>query len=265
MGLLGGKNALVLGVANHNSIAWGIAQAFKLEGADVGLTYATERLENSVSSLAKSIGCGFVERCDVSKDEDIARLVGEANAAFGSIDILVHSIAFARRGELTGQFYNTTREGFHEAMDISVYSLVALVKALLPIMKQGGAVLAMSHHGSQQVFPNYNVMGVAKAALEASIRYLAADLGQQGIRVNAISAGPMNTLSARGIPGFVEMHTASRDIAPLRRNVTPDDIGKAAVYLCSGQSAAVTGQIHYVDAGLSTVAFAKGSEPNLGA
>lgn len=237
MGLLEGKTALVLEVADKNSIAWVIAQAFKAQGASIGLTYAMDRLENSVSSLARSIGCGFVERCDVSQDYDIARLAREAKDEFGSLDILVHSIEFAWREELTVPFYDTTREEFHKAMDIRVYSLSAMVKALLPIMRPGGAVLAMAHHGSQQVIPNYRMMEVAKAVLEAEVSFLAADLGPKDIRVNAISAWPMNTLSARGSSGFIGMPSASGGC-----NVTLEGIGNEAVYLCSSQSAGVTGR-----------------------
>ena len=257
-GLLEGKKALVFGVANERSIAWGIAQELNNHGAKVGFSYAMPELEKRVRPLAESLGSDFVEKCDVSSDAEIAEVMGKAQVKYGKIDILVHSIAFANSEELKGPFYNTSRAGFHTAMDVSVYSLVALVKAALHIMNQNGSVLTMTHHGSQQIFENYNVMGTAKAALEATVRALAFDLGKDyKVRVNAISAGPINTLSARGISGFSSILDESERVAPLGRNVTPTDIGKAAVYLCSDLAAGVTGQVHYVDAGLSTVAFTR--------
>jgi len=255
MGLLDGKTALIFGVANDHSIAWGIAQAFAREGATLGFSYAGEALERRVRPLAASVGSTFIEPCDVSKDEDIAAVMENAKTALGGIDILVHSIAFANREELGGAFYDTSREGFHLAMDISVYSLTALTRAALPIMRENGSVLTLTYLGSLRAFPNYNVMGVAKAALEASVRYLALDLGadDKRIRVNAISAGPLRTLSAAGVSGFKGLHSRFREIAPLHRNVTIDDIGNAAVYLCSHLGAGVTGEVHYVDAGYNIV------------
>ena len=198
MSLLKGKTALVFGVANQRSIAWGITQAFQEQGATIGLSYAGEALERRVKPLAESIDCTFVEQCDVSKDEDIERVTQRAVDSFGEIDILVHAIGFANRDELTGPYYNTSREGFHLAMDISVYSFTALAKAFQPYLRSGGSLLTMTAYGSEKVSPNYNVMGIAKAALEASVRYLAYDLGNQGVRVNAISAGPVRTLAAAG-------------------------------------------------------------------
>jgi len=255
MGLLDGKTALIFGVANDHSIAWGIAQAFAREGGTLGFSYAGEALERRVRPLATSVGSTFIEPCDVSKDEDIAAVMKKAKDALGGIDILVHSIAFANREELGGAFYDTSREGFHLAMDISVYSLTALTRAALPIMRENGSVLTLTYLGSLRAFPNYNVMGVAKAALEASVRYLALDLGadDKRIRVNAISAGPLRTLSAAGVSGFKGLHSRFREIAPLHRNVTIDDIGNAAVYLCSHLGAGVTGEVHYVDAGYNIV------------
>ena len=249
MGLLEGKTALIFGLANKNSIAWGVAQAFHREGATIGISYAGEMLKRRVDPLAESIGCDFVEECDVSKDEDIEAVAAKAAERFGKIDILVHSIGFANRDELKGPFYNTSREGFHLAMDISVYSFVALAKAFQPLMNQGGALLTMTYHGSVKVTPNYNVMGVAKAALESSTRYLAHDFGPQGVRVNAISAGPIRTLAAAGVGGFKQMYKAFEEMAPLHENVTIEDVGNAAVFLSSDMSARTTGEIFYVDSG----------------
>lgn len=249
MGLLEGKTALIFGLANKNSIAWGIAQAFHREGATIGISYAGEILKRRVDPLAESIGCDFVEECDVSKDDDIAAVTAKAEARFGTIDILIHSIGFANRDELKGPFYNTSREGFHLAMDISVFSFVALAKAFQPLMNPGGAMLTMTYHGSVKVTPNYNVMGIAKAALEASTRYLAHDLGPQGIRVNAISAGPIRTLAAAGVSGFKSMYKLFIEMAPLHENVTIEDVGNAAVFLSSHLSARTTGEVFYVDSG----------------
>ena len=249
MDLLAGKTALIFGLANKNSIAWGVAQAFKREGATIGISYAGEILKRRVEPLAESIGCDFVEECDVSKDEDIERVVAKTKERFGKIDILVHSIGFANRDELRGPFYNTTREGFHLAMDISVYSLVALARAYQPLMNPGGAILTMTYAGSQKVTPNYNVMGIAKAALEASTRYLAYDFGTQNVRVNAISAGPIRTLAAAGVGGFKTMYKAFEEMAPLHENITTEDVGNAAVFLSSHLSARTTGEVFYVDSG----------------
>ncbi len=260
MGLLTGKNALVFGLANDKSIAWGITQAFAREGAQIGISYAGEMLEKRVRPLAAQVGAEFVEQCDVASDEQIAAVAEKARARFGEIDILVHSIGFANKDELQGQFYNTSRAGFHLAMDISVFSFVALAKAFQPFMRKGGALLTLTYYGSVKVAPNYNMMGVAKAALEASTRYLARDFGPQGVRVNAISAGPVRTLAAMGVSGFRDMHKNFAEMAPLRENITIEDCGNAAVYLCSDWAAHVTGEIHYVDSGYNIMAA---PEPNV--
>ncbi len=254
MTLLEGKRALIFGVANDHSIAWGIAQAFHEFGAELAFSYAVEALERRVRPLAESVGSGFVEKCDVSSDEDIDALFEKVEQEFDSIDILVHAIAFAGRDELKGAFYETTREGFRTAMDISVYSLTALARKCLPLMNDGGSMITMTYYGSEKVAPNYNVMGVAKAALEATTRYLAADLGPEGIRVNAISAGPIRTLSAAGVSGFRRMYREFADMAPIRRNITPEDVGSAAVWLASDLSAAVTGEVVFVDGGYNILA-----------
>lgn len=254
MGLLSGKKALVLGVANDHSIAWGIAKALHAEGAELGFNFLGEALERRVRPLAESVGAKLVEPLNVQSDEEIEQFMARAKEVFGSIDILVHAIAFASRDALNGPYMKVTREGFAQALDISAYSLTAVLKGAESILNDGAAVLTLTYHGSQQVVQNYNVMGVAKAALEASVRYLAYDLGARGIRVNAISAGAIRTLSASGIANFRTLHKQFADVAPLRRNVTAEDVGKAALWLCSDLSSAVTGEVIYVDAGFHNVA-----------
>ncbi|MGD2155810.1 MAG: enoyl-ACP reductase [Anaerolineales bacterium] len=251
MKLLEGKTALIFGLANKRSIAWGIAQAFHQHGAKMGFSYAGEALERRVKPLAESIGVTFVEPCDVTKDEQILTIAEKAKQVFGGIDILVHSIGFAERDDLEGSFYETSRQGFHTAMDISVYSFTALAQAFQPILRSGGALLTMTYYGSVKVAPRYNVMGVAKAALEASVRYLAYDFGPENIRVNAISAGPIRTLAAAGVSGFKLMYRQFSDYAPLQENIEIEDVGGAAVYLCSDMASKITGEIHYVDAGFN--------------
>lgn len=253
MSLLQGKNALIFGLANDRSIAWGITKAFHDHGAAIGLSYAGEVLERRVRPLAESIGCTFVESCDVTSDEQIVATAQKAAERFGGIDILVHSIGFANRDELTGPYYNTSRAGFHLAMDISVYSFTALAQAFQPYLRPGAALLTLSYYGAEKVAPHYNVMGVAKAALEASVRYLAYDLGPQGVRVNAISAGPIRTLAAAGVSGFKTMYRRFSEFAPLHENVTIDDVGNAAVFLCSDLSARITGEVLFVDSGYNII------------
>lgn len=249
MTLLNGKTALIFGVANDHSIAWGIAQAFHQYGAQIGLSYAGEALEKRVRPLAEQINCTFVEACDVASDEQIRTVAQKAADTFGKIDILVHAIAFANREELTGAYYNTSRAGFHLAMNISVYSFTALAQAFQPLLNPGGSLLTLSYYGAEKVVPNYNVMGVAKAALEASVRYMAADFGPQGVRVNAISAGPIRTLASAGVSGFKNLYRQFAEIAPLRQNITIEDVGGTAVFLASELGSKVTGQVIYVDSG----------------
>lgn len=251
MGLLEGKNALVFGLANERSIAWGITQAFHREGARLGMSYAGEALERRVKPLAEKVGCDWVEQCDVTKDDEITAVAEKAARQFGKVDVLVHSIAFAGREELTGPFYNTSREGFKNTLDISVFSFIALTRAFLPLMNPGASVLSLTYYGSVKVAPHYNVMGVAKAALESSTRYLAYDLGPQKIRVNAISAGPIRTLSAAGVGGFRDMYKHFADMSPMRENITIEDVGNAAVFLASDLSARITGEVLYVDSGFN--------------
>ncbi|MDX1615456.1 MAG: enoyl-ACP reductase [Candidatus Promineifilaceae bacterium] len=249
MKLLEGKKALIFGLANKYSIAWGIAQALHAQGADVGFSYGLPQLERRVRPLADSLGVDFVELCDVSKDNEISEVFSKAREHFQTIDILIHSVAYANQDDLKGRFVDTSREGFATAMDISVYSLVALARQATELMPDGGSMLTMTYYGAVKAVPHYNVMGVAKAALEASVRYLAADLGPDNIRVNAISAGPIKTLSAAGISGFRKMLTYVEERTPLRRNVDQDEVGNAALWLCSELASGVTGEVVYVDAG----------------
>lgn len=258
MSLVEGKKALIIGVANDHSIAWGIAQALKGAGAELGFSYFGEQLERRVRPLAERVGASLVAPCDVTSDADIDALMDQARDQWGRIDILIHAAAFANREELNGSFLKTTRAGFQLALDASAYSLIGLVKAAneRDLLPDPASILTLTYHGSTKVIPNYNVMGVAKAALEASVRYLAADLGPRGIRVNAISAGPIRTLAASGIANFRAMHSQFKDVAPLRRNVTIEDVGNSALWLCSDLGSAVTGQIVYVDAGGSIMGLA---------
>jgi len=253
MSLLQGKTALIFGLANDRSIAWGITKAFFDHGAQVGISYAGEALERRVRPLAESVGCGFVQECDVSSDDAIRLTADKAREHFGGVDILVHSIGFANRDELNGPYYNTSRAGFHLAMDISVYSFTALASAFQPLLRPGGALLTLTYYGAEKVAPHYNVMGVAKAALEASVRYLAYDFGPQNIRVNAISAGPIRTLAAAGVSGFKTMYRRFSDFAPLHQNVTIEDVGNTAVFLCSDLAVKTTGQVIYVDSGYNII------------
>jgi len=252
-GLLAGRNVLIFGVANDHSIGWGIARALHAAGANVGFSSIEMLIEKRVRPLAESIGSTFVEPCDVQDDADIARVFERWQKEVGRLDVLVHAVAFAKREDLVGRFLDTSRDGFALALDVSAYSLVGLARAAAPLMGEGGSIVTLSYYGAEKVVPNYNVMGVAKAALEASVRYLAADLGPEGIRVNAISAGPIRTLAASGVSGFRTMYGKFRDYAPLRRNVTIDDVGASAVYLASDLSAGVTGEVLYVDAGYSVI------------
>ena len=253
MPTLEGKRALVLGVANERSISWAIARELRTQGARLALTFLGESLERRVRPLAAEIGAELVLPCDVADDAQVETLFAEIARSWNGLDILVHGIAFANRDDLTGRFVDTGREGFRIALDVSAYSLVALARGARPLMLDagGGSIVTLTFAGSERVFPNYNVMGVAKAALEASVRYLAADLGPDGIRVNAISAGPIKTLSAAGIRNFRDMLRVAEDRAPLRRNVTTEDVAHTAALLLGPGGAAITGQVVYVDAGLS--------------
>jgi enoyl-[acyl-carrier protein] reductase I len=250
MSLLSGKLGIVFGVANKRSIAWAIAQAWSREGATLAFTYQGERLKENVEELAGTFGADtLILPCDVTRDEDIAHVFKAAGEKFGRLHLMLHSVAYAPKDALEGEFVNTSREAFRVAHDVSAYSLVALARAATPLMTEGGSIVAMTYYGAEKVVPHYNVMGVAKAALEASTRYLAYDLGPKKIRVNCISAGPMNTLAARGISGFTEMLKHYEAHAPLKRNVLPEELGATGVFLASDGAAAITGQVVYVDSG----------------
>ena len=247
------KKVVIFGLANDRSIAWGIAEAMHKQGARLAFSYAGEVLEKRVRPLAESIGAELVVSCDVTDDNQITAAFEQIKAKWETVDVIVHSIAFAQKEDLEGRFVETSRKGFSLAMDVSAYSLVALARAALPLMPNGGAILTLSYYGADKVVPGYNMMGVAKAALESSVRYLAADLGEQNIRVNAISAGPIKTLAFAGIKGSKSMLHIYQERAPLRRNVTQEEVGKAALFLCSDLGSGVTGEVTYVDAGYNVI------------
>jgi len=248
--LLDGKHGLVLGIANKRSLAWGIAQAAHREGARLAVTYQGERLEENVRELAQGLRDPLILPCDVTRDEDLKSVAGSIGREFKSLDFVVHAVAFALREELDGEFVNTSREGYRVAQDISSYSLTALARETAGLMEdRGGSIVTLSYLGGERVVPHYNVMGVAKAALERSVRYLAADLGPRGIRVNAISAGPIKTLAAAGVHGLSKMLEYHRTQAPLRKNTEQDEVGDAALFLLSSLSRGVTGEVIHVDGG----------------
>jgi len=250
MPMLDGKTGIVFGVANKRSIAWAIAQAWHKEGAKLAFTFQGERVKENVAELAGTFGADtLILPCDVTKDDEIANVFKTVGEKFGKLNLLLHSVAYAPKDALEGEFVNTTREAFRVAHDVSAYSLVALARAAAPLMTDGGSIVAMSYYGAEKVVPHYNVMGVAKAALEASTRYLAYDLGTKKIRVNCISAGPVNTLAARGISGFQQMLKHYEEHAPLKRNVLPEELGATGAFLASDGAAAITGQVIYVDSG----------------
>jgi enoyl-[acyl-carrier protein] reductase I len=248
------KKVLILGVANERSIAWSIAQALRREGADLAFTYVNEAIEKRVRPLAESIQCETVLPCDVQSDEQLDNLFSEIKTRWGRLDGIVHSLAYAERDDLQNRFSRVTRSGFKLALDVSAYSLIAVAGRAESLMSEGGAILTLSYLGAERVVANYNVMGVAKAALEASVKYLASDLGGSNIRVNAISAGPIKTLAASGIPQFRELLGAFVEKAPLKRNVTLDDVANSALYLLGPLGSGVTGEIVYVDCGYNIMA-----------
>jgi len=267
MGLLSGKKILVTGVLSNRSIAYGVAKAARREGAELALTYQNERFKDRVTDMAKELGSSLALPCEVTSDSEIDALFAELKKAWGGLDGLVHAIAFAPREAIAGDFLEgISREAFRQAHDISAYSFAALAKGALPLLHKSSALLTLTYLGSTRVVPNYNTMGLAKASLEAAVRYLAASLGPQGIRVNGISAGPIKTLAASGIAGFGKILKFVEEQAPLRRNVTTEDVGNAAVFLLSELAAAITGEILYVDGGFSHVvagmaAPSSGTEP----
>ena len=251
MGLMDGKVVLVFGVANKNSIAWGITKRLHDEGATIALSYGDPVLEKRVFPLAEEIGCDFVELCNVSNDEQLDTVFAKVKERYGRIDTLIHCVAFANREDLGGRFVDISREGFKMALDISAYSLVAMAKRAEPLMSEGGSILSLTYYAAEKVMPKYHVMAVAKAALETITRYLANDLGPKGIRVNAISAGPIKTLAAAGVPGFRLMLKYSEKASPLRKLVSQEEVGNAALFLSSDLGSAVTGEVMHVDAGFN--------------
>ncbi|WP_440997338.1 enoyl-ACP reductase FabI [Arhodomonas sp. SL1] len=257
MGFLEGKKALIVGVASNRSIAWGVAEAMAQQGAEIALTYQNDKLKARVEQCAEVCGSRIVLPLDVTRDEEIEAVLAELERQWDGLDIVVHAVGFAPREELEGSFVdNTTRGGFQMAQDISAYSFVALAKAARPMMKgRGGSLLTLTYLGGERALPNYNVMGPAKAALEACVRYMAYDLGPEGTRVNAISAGPIRTLAASGIGNFRKMLDYNAQAAPLRRNVTPEDVGKAGAFLCSDLASGITGEVVHVDGGFHAVAL----------
>ncbi len=254
--LLEGKHGLVLGIANKRAIAWGIAQAAEREGARLAVTYQGERLEENVRELAEKLRDPLILPCDVTRDEELAALADSVRREFGRLDFVVHAVAYALREELDGEFLSTSREGYRVAQDVSSYSLTALARATTPLMEGGGSILTLSYLGGERVVPHYNVMGVAKAALEMSVRYLAADLGPKGIRVNAISAGPVKTLAASGVHGLSKMLEYHRAHAPLRKATELEELGDAALFLVSSLSRGITGEVIHVDGGFHVMGMA---------
>jgi enoyl-[acyl-carrier protein] reductase I len=255
-GLFQGKRVLVFGVANERSIAWGMAKAMHEAGAELGFTFAGEVLEKRVRPLAESVGARFTLPCDVTDDEQVAAVFDHVRATWDAFDVLIHAIAFADRADLEGRFVDTSRAGFLKAMNVSVYSLVDLSRAAAPLLApRRGNIITLTYFGAEKVVANYNVMGVAKAALEAAVRYLAADLGPDGVRVNAISAGPIKTLASAGVRGFKSILGFTEERAPLRRNVTQEDVAGAALFLCGPLGAGVTGEVLHVDSGYNILAL----------
>lgn len=248
-GLMDGKRVMVFGVANERSIAWGISQAMFEEGARLGFNYLGEALERRVRPLAASVNADLVVPCDVTDDEQVARTFAQIKEQWGGLDVLVHSVAYANKEDLGGRFSDTTREGYLRAVEISAYSLVHLAREARPLMDEGASIITMTYYGAEKAVPNYNIMGVAKATLEASVRYLAADLGPDGIRVNAVSAGPIKTLAASGVKNFRKLLSIAEERAPLRRNVTQEEVGKTALFLCSDMGSGITGEVVHVDSG----------------
>jgi enoyl-[acyl-carrier protein] reductase I len=249
---LTGKNALVTGIANNRSIAWGIAQQLHAAGANLGITYLPDekgRMEGKVRELTEPLNPKLFVPCNVQNDQQVAETFEAVKAQWGKLDVLIHCLAFANRDDLTGDFSNTSREGFQTALDISAYSLVKLAQAAKPLMSEGGSIVTLTYLGGVRVVPNYNVMGIAKAALEMNVRYLAAELGPQNIRVNGVSAGPIRTLASSAVGGILDMIHHVEAVAPLRRTVTQTEVGNTTAFLCSDLSSGITGQILYVDSG----------------
>lgn len=248
-GMMEGKRAMIFGLANKRSIAWGISEALHQQGARLGFNYLGEALEKRVRPLAEEVDADIVVPCDVTDDQQVSDVFQEIEKTWGGLDVLVHSVAWANKDDLGGRFSDTTRAGYLKALEISAYSLVHLAREARPLMKDGGSIVTMTYYGSEKVVPNYNIMGVAKATLEASVRYLADDLGTDGIRVNAVSAGPIKTLAAAGVKDFRKLMSIVEEKAPLRRNVTQEEVGQTALFLVSDMGAAITGEVIHVDSG----------------
>jgi enoyl-[acyl-carrier protein] reductase I len=258
MGILSGKKALIVGLASNRSIAYGIAKAFHEQGAELAFTYQNEKLKQRVEKMAADFNSTLTFPCDVASDQEIQAVFEQLGSHWDHLDTVVHSVAFAPADQISGDYIDSaTREGFHIAHDISAYSLVALSKAALPLMQEtNGSILTLSYYGAEKAVPNYNVMGIAKASLEASVRYLASSLGSRGIRVNAISAGPIKTLAAAGIKDFRKIQSAYANVTPLQRNITAEEVGNTAAFLCSSMASGITGEVVHVDAGYHAVAMA---------
>ncbi|MDL2407448.1 enoyl-ACP reductase FabI [Rhizobium calliandrae] len=262
-GLMAGKRGVILGVANNRSIAWGIAKACSEAGAEIALTWQGDALKKRVEPLAQELGAFMAGHCDVTEPATIDAVIDTLEAKWGKIDFVVHAIAFSDKDELTGRYVDTSRDNFARTMDISVYSLIAVAQRAERIMNDGGSMITLTYYGAEKVMPNYNVMGVAKAALEASVRYLAVDLGGRGIRVNAISAGPIKTLAAAGIGDFRYILKWNEYNAPLKRTVSIDEVGNSALYLLSDLSTAVTGEVHHVDSGYHAIGMKAVDAPDI--
>ncbi|MEJ1991963.1 MAG: enoyl-ACP reductase FabI [Maritimibacter sp.] len=262
-GLMKGKRGLIMGLANDKSIAWGIAKALADAGAELALSYQGEQMKKRVGPLAEQLGCKIIADCDVSDDASTDALFAELESQWGTMDFIVHAIGFSDKSQLRGKYANTTRDNFTMTMDISVYSFTAVAQRAAKMMPEGGSMLTLTYYGAERVMPHYNVMGVAKAALEASVRYLAEDYGKDGIRVNSISAGPIKTLAASGIGDFRYILKWNELNSPLRRNVTIDDVGNSALYLLSDLGAGVTGETHHVDAGFHVVGMKAVDAPDI--
>lgn len=248
-GLMDGKRVMVFGVANERSIAWGIAESMHREGARLGFNYLGESLERRVRPLAESVDSDLVLPCDVTSEEQVSKTFGTIKEHWGGLDVLVHSVAYANKDDLNGRFSETNREGYLRAIEVSAYSLVHLAREARPLMGEGGSIITMTYFGAEKVVKNYNIMGVAKATLEATVRYLAADLGPEQIRVNAVSAGPIKTLAASGVRDFRKLMSMAEERSPLRRNVTQEEVGRTAVFLCSDMGGGITGEVLHVDSG----------------
>ncbi|MFT3968600.1 MAG: enoyl-ACP reductase FabI [Sphingobium sp.] len=262
-GLMSGKRGLIMGLANDKSLAWGIARALHAQGAELAFSYLGEALEKRVRPLAAEVGSDFLISCDASDMDNIDAAFAEIEKRWGRLDFVVHAIGFSDKNELRGKYVDTSLDNFLLTMNISAYSLVAVTKRARPLMKDGGSILTLTYYGAEKVIPHYNVMGVAKAALETSVKYLAMDLGPENIRVNAVSAGPIKTLAASGIGDFRYIMKWNELNSPLRRNVTIEDVGGAGLYLLSGLSSGVTGEIHHVDAGYNVIGMKAEDAPDM--